>query len=261
MPGTGARIGAVLLVSSLAPALTAAPAHPHAAPAHPHAAPAHPHVTPAEPARTRPADKYTGYAQLAAHETEGRDYRREQRFPRGARVAHIAVHGGAIEPPTTQLANHSARAGRHAYYSFTAVKASGNRDLHITADRFDEPKARALVSRVDYTVAWHGAAGSRATTYIGGRDTALIRKIAAELRAAGFNVARSVPAGLRGRSPDNITNKNRRGRGVQLEISLGQRKRFFAGGRLDRAWIGDPANRTGAFRAYTAAVNRALPGS
>ncbi|MFC4061661.1 poly-gamma-glutamate hydrolase family protein [Planomonospora corallina] len=208
--------------------------------------------------RLRAAGKYAGYAELAAREVEGRDYRREQRFPRGATAAHIAIHGGGIEPPTTQLADRAARTGRHAYYSFTAIKPSGNRDLHITAHRFDEPRALRLVARTGRTVSWHGMSGARPTTYVGGRDTALIARITAELRAAGFTVARSVPAGLAGRNPRNIANRNRRGKGVQLEISSGQRRRFFASGRLDRAWIQDPANRTRDFYAYTAAVNRAL---
>ncbi|MFI6318604.1 poly-gamma-glutamate hydrolase family protein [Nonomuraea sp. NPDC050556] len=213
-------------------------------------------LLPAAPARA--ADTYGNYADLAAHEVEGTDYLRLLRFPRGAEAAHIAIHGGAIEPPTTQLADAAARAGHHAFYSFAAIKSSGNRDLHITAAHFDEPKALALVARTDFTVSWHGAAGARPTTYVGGLDKALIRRVRAELRRAGFTVARTLPDGLEGTSPANIVNRNRRGKGVQLEISLGQRRLFFQDGRLDRAWIEDPGHHTRAFAAYIAAVNRAL---
>ncbi|MER6514407.1 poly-gamma-glutamate hydrolase family protein [Nonomuraea sp. NPDC001636] len=202
-------------------------------------------------------DVYAGYAQLSAQETEGRDYRRVQRVPRGARVAHIAIHGGAIEAPTSQLADQAA-GRRHAYYSFEGIKASGNSALHITATHFDEPKALAVVAGVDYTISWHAAAGAGATTYVGGRDTALIKKVKAELRAAGFPVAASVPTEIGGTSTRNIANRNRRGMGVQLEISRGQRERFFDGGKLTRAWVENPANRTKAFYRYVAAVNRAL---
>lgn len=213
-------------------------------------------IVPAAPARA--ADTYRDYADLAAHEVEGTDYLRLLRFPRGAEAAHVAIHGGSIEPPTTQLADAAARAGHHAFSSFAGIKASGNRDLHITAARFDEPKALALVGKVDSTVSWHGAAGAQATTYVGGLDKALIRRVKAELRRAGFPVARTLPAGLEGVNPANIANRNRRGKGVQLEISLGQRRLFFQGGRLDRAWIEDPGHRTRAFAVYVAAVNRAL---
>ncbi len=208
------------------------------------------------------ADVYRNYADLAAHETEGEDYRRVWRLPKEAlpkkvKVAHIAIHGGAIEAPTTQLAGHAA-GRRHAFYSFEGVKPSGNGDLHLTSTHFDEPRARKLVASVDYTVSWHGAAGTKATTYVGGRDTKLAKKIATALRAAGFTVAASASEELDADSPANIANRNRRGMGVQLELSRGQREQFFARGDLSRAWIEDPAHRTRAFYRYVAAVNSAL---
>lgn len=213
------------------------------------------HAAPAGIVRT--GDVYANYADLAAHESEGTDYRRIQRVPVGARVAHIAIHGGAIEAPTTQLADHAAGT-RYAFYSFEGIKASGNSTLHITSTRFDEPRALKVVTGVDYTVSWHAASGAKATTYVGGRDTKLIGKVTAELRAAGFTVATSVPEEIGGDSPRNIVNKNRRGMGVQLELSRGQREQFFAGGKLSRVWIENPAHRTKAFYRYVAAVNRAL---
>lgn len=203
------------------------------------------------------SDVYANYAELSAHETEGRDYRRVLRVPGGAKVAHIAIHGGAIEAPTSQLADQAA-GRKHAYYSFVGTKDSGNSALHITSTHFDEPKALSVVAAVDYTISWHAAAGTAATTYVGGRDTTLIKKVTAELRAAGFPVSASVPDEIGGDSPRNIANRNRRGMGVQLEISRGQRERFFKEGKLNRAWIESPANRTKAFYKYVAAVNRAL---
>ncbi|NUW33135.1 poly-gamma-glutamate hydrolase family protein [Nonomuraea sp. SMC257] len=210
---------------------------------------------PAAPAEAR--DVYADYAELSAHEVEGKDYRRVLRVPRGAKVAHIAIHGGAIEAPTSQLADQAA-GRRDAYYAFEGIKATGNSALHITATHFDEPRALKVVAGVDRTVSWHAASGSDATTYVGGRDTALIRKVKAELRAAGFAVSASVPEEIGGDSPGNIANRNRRGMGVQLEISRGQRERFFKDGRLERAWVENPANRTKAFYAYVAAVDRAV---
>lgn len=204
------------------------------------------------------ADKYGSYAELAAHEVKGKDYRIAQRSTRGAKVAHIAIHGGAIEAPTTQLADYAAKAGDHAFYSFEGIKPAGNSDLHLTSTRFDEPSAVRLVAQSSYTVSWHGASGAKATTYVGGRDTVLIKTITAELRAAGFTVTDSVPEEIGGDSPRNIANRNLRNRGVQLELSQGQREQFFKDGRLARSWIENPANRTTAFYRYAAAVNRAL---
>ncbi|MBN6054970.1 poly-gamma-glutamate hydrolase family protein, partial [Nonomuraea sp. RK-328] len=216
------------------------------------------HAVSARPAAAAGArDVYAGYAELSAHEVEGRDYRRVLRVPRGAKVAHIAIHGGAIEAPTSQLADQAA-GRRDAYYAFEGIKATGNSALHITSTHFDEPRALRVVAGVDRTVSWHAAAGADATTYVGGRDTTLIRKVKAELRAAGFAVSAAVPEEIGGDSPRNIANRNRRGMGVQLEISRGQRERFFKEGKLNRAWVENPANRTKAFYGYVAAVNRAL---
>ncbi|MFB4293632.1 poly-gamma-glutamate hydrolase family protein [Nonomuraea sp. ATR24] len=209
------------------------------------------------PAHAAAADTYPDYATLAAKEVEGRDYLRLRRLPRGAEVAHIAIHGGAIESPTTQLADHAAGT-KHAFYSFVGIKPDGNSKLHITSTRFDEPRALKLVAAVDRTVSWHAAAATHATTYVGGRDARLVAKVTAALRKAGFPVAATVPDRINGTSPRNIVNRNKRRMGVQLEISKGQRTRFFKGGKLSRARVENPANRTSAFYRYVNAVNSAL---
>ena len=206
----------------------------------------------------RASDTYDDYADLAAHETQGTDYRIVLRRPVTTAVAHIAIHGGAIEPGTTQLADYAASAGGDGYYSFEGIKPSGNGDLHLTSTHFDEPQALDLVAGSSQTVSWHGAAGGTAQTYVGGRDTALAASVTAQLRAAGFTVATGTPPELNANSPDNITNKNSRGAGLQLELTKAQRERMFTDGRLDRGWIEDPAHRTAAFSAYGDAVNRAL---
>lgn len=206
---------------------------------------------------TATADRYKNYADLARHEKEGRDYKRAQRTLRGAHVAQIAIHGGAIEPPTTQLADYASSTGKDAFYSFEGIKKSGNTTLHITSTHFDEPRALALLKSVKYTVSWHAAKGTAATTYIGGRDTVLSAKITKALRAKGFKVS-APPGRIDGNDPRNICNRNARGKGVQLEITTAQRQAFFKGGRLDAAWIADPKHRTAAFYNYVRAVDSVL---
>ncbi|MCP2337004.1 poly-gamma-glutamate hydrolase family protein [Actinomadura rupiterrae] len=215
------------------------------------------HARPVAAQVTAAADRYRNYADLARHEKEGRDYKRVQRTPRGARVAQIAIHGGQIEPPTTQLADYASATGKDAFYSFEGLKKSGNQVLHITSTHFDEPRALKLLKTVKYTVSWHAAKGDTATTYIGGRDTVLSQKITRALRAKGFKVS-NPPGRIDGNDPKNICNRNARGKGVQLEITTAQRKAFFKGGRLDAAWIADPRHRTAAFYNYVRAVDSVL---
>ncbi|MBE2999525.1 poly-gamma-glutamate hydrolase family protein [Nocardiopsis sp. HNM0947] len=192
-------------------------------------------------------DTYADYAELAANEVEGTDYQRITRAG-GTDVAHIAIHGGLIEHPTSELADHAARSGGHAYASFEGIKASGNSVLHITATNFDEPMTVDIVEDSDYTIAWHGAAGDEALTYVGGLDTDLRDAVREELRAADFTAPEEVPDGLKGESPDNITNRNARDEGVQLEITRAQRDAFLT----------EDGAPTSTFYDFTAAVEEAV---
>lgn len=191
-------------------------------------------------------DTYSNYAELAANETEGTDYRRSTREG-STDVAHIAIHGGGIERPTTELADHAARAGDHAFATFEGIKPTGNSILHITSTNFDEPMTVDIVADSAHTVSWHGAAGDESLTYVGGLDTDLRDAVREELRDAGFEVPGTTPDHLKGESPDNITNRNAGGQGVQLELTRGQRDELM----IDRT-------PTDAFDDYIAAVERAV---
>lgn len=191
-------------------------------------------------------DAYSSYAELADHETEGVDYRRVVRTGE-TDVAHIAIHGGRIEPATTELADHAAESGGHAFATFEGTKPTGNSVLHITSTRFDEPKTVGIVDDSDYTVSWHGAAGDDPVTYVGGLDADLRDAVRDELRAEGFDAPGTVPDKFAGESPDNIANRNARGTGVQLEITRAQRDALV-----------DDGVPTAAFDDYVAAVERAV---
>lgn len=198
------------------------------------------------PAAAVADDTYSSYAELAANETEGVDYERSTRSG-DTGVAHIAVHGGGIERPTTELADYAAEFGGHAFATFEGIKSTGNSILHITSTNFDEPRTVEVVEKSDYTVSWHGAAGDEAKTYVGGRDTDLRDAVREELRDEGFAVPSEIPDGLKGESPDNIVNRNDRGKGVQLELTRRQRDLLMPNGTPVKA-----------MDAYIAAVERAI---
>jgi len=170
-------------------------------------------------------DTYRGYDELQAHEVEGRDFRVEVREG-GQRLALVAIHGGGIEPGTADIADGVA-GNDYACYCFKGIKPTGNRVLHLTANRFDEPRAVALTARVDTLVTIHGCRGDRPTVYVGGLDAGLALRIVETLRRAGFDARQSPRAGLRGLHPKNICNRGRSGKGVQLEISAGLRRELF----------------------------------
>jgi phage replication-related protein YjqB (UPF0714/DUF867 family)/phage baseplate assembly protein W len=200
---------------------------------------------------------YPNFAALAAANTPGVDYEITSRPVNGQnQLMHIAVHGGAIEAPTTQLAQFCAGA-TGGFYSLMGVRSSDNAALRIESTAFDEPTALALVSASFFTVSWHGASGSSPITHVGGADTysgAIVRQ---ELEAAGFPCD-SAASETAASDPANICNRNVRKAGVSLALSLAQRQAFFLGADLTDASINDPANRTQTFYAYASAVMRAM---
>jgi phage replication-related protein YjqB (UPF0714/DUF867 family) len=201
------------------------------------------------------ADLYANYAALAAARQIGVEYRLLVRAPSGSRLAHIAIHGGGIEPGTTEIADYLSGSGSR-YYSFDGMLVSGNADLHLTSTNFDEPQALELVAASDYVISWHGAAGDDLVTYVGGLDTEIGQRIKEALEGAGFTVAAG-NSELDGDSPANITNKSARAMGVQMELSLGLRQSFFAD--FTRAGR-DSGVRTTDFYSYVMAVQTALNG-
>lgn len=201
------------------------------------------------------ADLYANYAALSAAEVEGVDYSRTAVAPAGYTVASIAIHGGAIEAGSGEMAREIAAAGRrYAYYEFVGTKAANNVDLHITSTVFDEPMGVALVAASQRTLSFHGYTGTTgvAETSVGGLDGPLKDWVVLALRSAGFSVI-TAPSEIAGTDPANICSRNATGGGVQLEMSRAQRQAFFPGGDTTRA-MRDSGQRTSTFYAYAAAL-------
>lgn len=212
------------------------------------------------------ADKYANWQELVTAtnpdgtlvNVEGRDWSITVRPGSGDYLTHLAIHGGAIEPPPQQLADYASGGG--PFYTFAGLKSSGNVDLHITSTHFDEPRALAQATGAERIVSWHGHADrvdGHAVTYVGGLDAELGALIRARLEAAGF-LCEEPPEDLGGSDPLNICNRGRSGGGVQLEMSRSQRAAFFVDGNLARSAIENPDNRTEAFYRFTAAVNAGI---
>ncbi len=170
-------------------------------------------------------DKYTNYDELSQKERLNVDY---TIFHRGvdSNIAVISPHGGGIEPGTIDIAD--AMAGcEHTFYAFKALKKSGNRILHITSNRFDEPLGIQVAQNALTVISVHGSRFRTETVHIGGRNQHLKQKIMHALTVAGFNAEISEVSGLKGISPENICNRCKSGEGVQLEISRGLREKMF----------------------------------
>lgn len=199
-------------------------------------------------------DLYANWAQLAAAQTANVDYRLPIRYNRSL-TASIAIHGGAIEPGSSEVADQVAAACRHNYYSLEGIKSSNNSDLHITSTNYDEPLGIKLVVGSDFCFSFHGMVDQSAgvaETYVGGLDTANRDAVISALQGAGFTASTGTSE-LDASSLANITNKTRRAMGVQLELSNTLRASFFPTGSLTRA-NRETGVRTEAFYKYVKAI-------
>ena len=172
----------------------------------------------------RSVDRYSNYAELGRHQKGGLDFCVTLRSGNSG-IAVVAPHGGGIEPGTTEIAEAIA-AGEHTFYSFEGLKVSGNRSLHLTSTKFDEPIGMDAIKRARVVLGIHGCEEHRAIIYIGGLDREIGKKVHRAFEQAGFTVAEH--SGLAGSDPENLCNRGTSGGGVQLEISSGLRRLMFA---------------------------------
>lgn len=206
------------------------------------------------------ADKYASYRELAAANTLGIDYDIINRYGEvdNGYILHIAIHGGAIESPTSQLAEYVADGG--PYYTLYGKKPIGNSDFSIGATRFDEPQALVNVARSARTIGWYGYADEflyEKRTYIGGLDLVMGGLLMRHLNDAGF-LAEEQFGALRGGVPEDIINRNRANIGTSISISRTVRQSFFKNGDLRLSSISNPMNRTEEFFKFCEAVKAAI---
>jgi len=167
---------------------------------------------------------YKSFAELSGSEREGISYRRRVKKRRSG-IAIIAPHGGGIEPGTSEIA--SAIAGSlFSYYTFDGLKQGGNEILHIPSVLFDEPKCLQLINDSEIAVAIHGCGGDTKVIHVGGLHDELKTRLINSMLKAGFDT-RLAEINFAGTQVQNICNRGRLGRGVQIEISEGLRRTMF----------------------------------
>lgn len=196
-------------------------------------------------------DKYASFKDLQDNEVEGIDYRILGRAG-STGVALLCIHGGNIEPGTSEIAE--AIAGHdHTFYALEGLKRSGNKSLHITSTAFDEPASIETACNSQIILSIHGCSKMEETVYLGGRDKGLGEWIAKKLAEYGFEATLDSDFSFKGKDPRNICNASRRGMGVQIELSLGLRRRMFK----DLTTVGRQS-RTEVFYRFVLAVRDAL---
>jgi phage replication-related protein YjqB (UPF0714/DUF867 family) len=172
-------------------------------------------------------EPYSSFFQINRSEREGHSYQIIS-IQRSSGLVILAPHGGGIEPGTSELAK--AIAGdSFSLYCFEGLIAEGSYRLHIPSTNFDEPLCLKLLETAAMTAALHGCEDRAPAVYVGGLHTQLVDLVDTTLKQAGFPSQVDRTGHHSGRDPRNICNRNTIGKGLQLEISHGLRRQFFAG--------------------------------
>ena len=174
---------------------------------------------------------YLNFESLAAKEKLGKDYAIEF-SNRNSQVAFMAIHGGNIEPYTSEIAQYLA-GEEYSFYTFKGLKKSGNNILHLSSNKFNEFQAVTLAHSTYLVVTIHGMKGKHDKVVIGGLNNKIINLLVTELNKNNFSTETTTNyPHLVGTLASNICNQCITNQGVQIEISLGLRKKLMADTKL-----------------------------
>ena len=177
-------------------------------------------------ARKIMTDKYTNLQELAQNEKDGIAFHIRSRSMNGAALV-VALHGGGIEPGTSEVAE-AVAASDLSFYAFEGIKSDDNGTLHITSTRFHEPRLTALLVTSEKVLTIHGEDSQEPVAFLGGRDEAMLARLRDSLQRHGFRAVAHTSVNLQGIDPSNVCNQGTSGAGVQLELSRGLRESFFS---------------------------------
>lgn len=198
-------------------------------------------------------EPYHDFSELVLRCVQGRDYRFVIR-DLGADVTIVAIHGGAIEPMTSEVATIIA-GEEHNLYDLRGIRPGDNSALRVPAQRFDEMRLRSLLKRSRTAVGVLGVPGDEPTVHLGGANRRLRAALQARLEEAGFAVRPPFGTGA-AHHPRRFVNWPTAG-GVQMELSLALRRTLTRAPLAGFSWE-DPAAWTDRFNALVRAVRGAL---
>ena len=206
----------------------------------------------------KPTDYYRSMTDLLHDTQEGKDWTKES-TNRHSNVLIFAPHGGNIEKGTTELTKAIANKGNYDYYAFNGTRNKNNSQLHVTSTNYNDPDLINRNYNKDISISVHGTGQSQGknTVLIGGRDEQLIQLISKELSTFKFNVQRSL-GHLAGIDTNNVVNYNKKGQGVQLELTPDLRKSFFSNGDDSSKARKDEKNWTSTMDHFAIAINNAI---
>lgn len=201
-------------------------------------------------------DKYHSMKELQNETIENEDWEIITE-DRDSDVTILAIHGGGIEPATSEIARLIANEGQFNYFAFNGIRTKGNNELHVTSINYDNDIAMNLVKSSERAVTIHGCLGEEDVAYIGGKDNQLKERIANELNQIGVEV-KEAPSHMSGVQDDNIVNCTKNEVGVQIELTSGLRKSLFKNNKFNRKSRMDESNWDDKMYDFGQAINSAI---
>jgi len=196
---------------------------------------------------------YREFAELVLHTIKDKDYCFVV-TNQSADVTVACIHGGGIEPLTSELA--AAIAGQqYNLYDFRGLRAQGNEMLRIPVARFDEVRLRSLMDRSQVGVSIQGIPGSDTAIHLGGSNKHLREITHQHLEGAGFEIGG--PVSVRAsHDPSLFFNWPAQG-GMQIELTTALREQMLAGPLEGFGWE-DASRWQPLFHTFVEAVRAAL---
>jgi len=201
--------------------------------------------------KTPKVEYYPNFTSLSQNEKEGFDYQITTRIGKSG-IIILAPHGGGIEPGTSEIA-YAIAAHDHTFYTFKGLKRRDNQKLHLTSNNFDEPTALDLLTHSHRAITVHGCDYAHQQVLIGGLDKNLVQETIKVLRDINITSMLVKRGYLSGQSKQNLCNRTKSGKGLQLELPVGLRREMFQG--WDRA---GRAQTKPLFHQFTSAIRKII---
>lgn len=196
---------------------------------------------------------FNSFSELVLNCELNLDYR-VQVTDRGAKVTIISIHGGAIEPLTTELAAVIAGA-EYNLYDLAGLRAGDSRQLRIPVARFDEVRLFTLLRRSQVAVSIDGVPGLDPVVHLGGGNALLKQILHDQLTQVGYLVVAPYTPGA-AHDPARFYNAATAG-GVLLELSESLRAEMTTEPLSGRNWQ-QPSSWQSSFVRFADAVRSAL---
>lgn len=163
-------------------------------------------------------DRFKRYVDLAVCLKKNTDYRIVSRQCSAPRFLVTAIHGGLIEPGTSEIARLIAQNDLSLYLFEGMNEAVDFDSYHITSSCFDEPTLERMLPKHHTVISIHGCPDSWGPSILlGGLNTDLINKTIHRLQSVGLPVQGGNHP-FPGRHPRNICNRGQTRAGLQIEI-------------------------------------------